>query len=316
MVGRAWWRRMQDRFGARRVTTVSILLLIGVASLAVRLLYLGGLERSAILYVAVPYLISLAIALMRSYERHPNSDGYVRHVVTAVMVFLASSVVLFEGFLCVLFFLPIYLILVSIGFLIHSFLSSNKGGSGRAYVHVLPILILASSFEGTSESLSFDRNIQVTATRVTELSTDDIMANLSRPIDLRRDRPWILSVFPMPDRIDAGSLEVGDIHTVHSRYHRWFVTNTHEGVLDLQITEVARGHVRTRILRDETFFASYLTLIGTEIVMREIENDEVEISLTVRFRRELDPAWYFQPLQSFAVTRMAGFLIEEVMIRD
>ena len=43
--------------------------------------------------------------------------------------------------------------------------------------------------------------------------------------------------------------------------------------------------------------------------------NRTEITLRLDYRRNLDPAWYFHPLQQFAMREMAAFFIDEVLIR-
>jgi hypothetical protein len=317
---REWWQRQVHLNGVTRLRFFVALVLVGVSSLIIRLLMQYDFHTSALLYVGLPYLISLVIV-----ASHPMSDKdvwghrYRDHNVIAMVVFLASSIVLFEGFVCILFFMPIYFFLVWIVFLIHR-RSRNGGdgndGKGNIYSSLIPILILLSAFEGVSENLSFDRDSSVVVSKITSRSAAEIMDNLAQPIDLEKDRHWVLSIFPMPYEIEAGSLNAGDIHVVKTRYHRWFVTNTHEGELQLKIVEATEKKVRTQFLDDTTFFSAYLTPLGTEITLDEIGENQTNITLRIDYRRKLDPAWYFHPLQQFAVSKMADFLIDEVMVRE
>ena len=160
-----------------------------------------------------------------------------------------------------------------------------------------------------------ERVTYATATRVANLTPDQVKRNLARPIDLNKKRNWLLSIFPMPYLIDAGSLNPGDIHYVYTRYHRWFVTNTHEGEQHLKILDVTPTEVHTRVVHDTTFFSTYLTQIGSKISLNQIAPGQTQITLRIDYRRNLDPAWYFHPLQQYAMSQMAGFFIDEVMIR-
>lgn len=311
------WVRLEAQYGRTRVRAIAVILLIGGASIAIRLLNHYNFHQSALLYIGIPYLISLTIALMRPAV----SDGtlwhqYRDHLLTALIVFMTSSIVLFEGFICVLFFLPIYILVVTVTFGIRWRLFTYNKRRGSTFIHLLPLIILVASLEGTSDTFSVERNAQVVVTKMTDLSIDQIKRNLAEPFDLQQDRHWLLSIFPMPYQIDAGSLNPGDVHSAYTRYHRWFVTNTHEGELRLQIVDVEPQRVSTRFIHDTTFFSSYLTPIGTEIKLKEITLRSTEISLRIDYRRNLDPAWYFHPLQQYAVGKMAEFLIDEVMIRE
>lgn len=311
------WQRQEHRFGKTRPKIFVALALIGISSLIIRMLMQYEFHTSALLYVGLPYMIAFFIvATQPMSEKDVWWYKYRDHNVTAMVIFLASSIVLFEGFVCILFFMPIYFFVVWIVFLINRLSRNSKNGGGKMYSSVIPILILLSAFEGVSENLSFDRDSSVVVSKITNRSAAEIMDNLAQPIALEKDRHWLLSIFPMPYEIQAGSLNAGDIHLVKTRYHRWFVTNTHEGELRLKIVEATDKKVRTQFLDDTTFFSAYLTPIGTEITLDEISENQTSITLRIDYRRKLDPAWYFHPLQQFAVNKMAEFLIDEVMIRE
>lgn len=314
---RDWWRSLQQRFGKTRVNALAWIVLVGVASIAVRLLMAYDFDNSALLYVGIPYLIALAIVLYRPVKRNDKWwHRYRDHSLTALSVFLASSIVLFEGFVCVLFFLPIYFFIVSIAFVIGWIGATRKRRSTRTFAFVLPVLIMATSLEGTSATLTVPRDSHVVVTKTANLSAAQVMHNIAQPFDLQKKRHWMLALFPMPYAIEAGSLNPGDVHYVRTRYHRWFVTNTHEGELHLQIVDVQPNKVRTRFVHDTTFFSSYLTPVATQITLTELSPAQTQIALRIDYRRKLDPAWYFHPLQQYGVAKMAGFLIDEVMIRE
>ena len=304
-------------FAHPRIRNLTLLILIGGASITVRILSHYNFDQSALLYVGVPFVISIFLVVIRADKPDDKWwSGYARHAGSALIIFLASSVVLFEGFVCVAMFMPIYFLGFTVVFCYAWIIERRAQNNGSIYIHVLPLLIGLSALEGTTESLSFERGNVVRASTTTNLSVAQIHANLSKPFDLQKSRHWLISIFPMPYRIDAGSLSPGDVHTVHTRYHRWFVTNTHEGFMRLQIKSVEPNVIRTRFLEDTSFLSSYLSLIGTKITLEEIEPDSTRITLLINYRRELDPAWYFHPLQQYAVGRMADFLIQEIMIRE
>ncbi len=132
---------------------------------------------------------------------------------------------------------------------------------------------------------------------------------------MQGSRGGLLQLFPMPDRIAAGSLTPGAVHEVHYTYRRWFVTNVHQGRTLLEIGDVGDRHVTTRILHDTSYIASYLRLRGTRIELTPIDARTTRVELTAEFDRLLDPGWYFGPLQRYAVSEMAEFLIQEVIVR-
>lgn len=313
----AWRADLTDRFGHKRVVATGALLIIGLASMAIHLLVRQDLGRTALLYLAVPYVVAVLITLLRPFEEKSEWwQHYVSHSVTALVVFLASSAVLFEGFICVLFFMPIYFVGVTLAFIASWISVAARERKSKTYATAIPLLIALLSLEGTVEVTTFDRHNLATATAITAAPRHELLRNLATPFELSSSKDWMLSVFPMPHTIEAGSLEVGDIHRVHTRYHRWFVTNTHKGVIELRIDSVTPERVTLSFVRDTSFFSSYVRLIGSDIRFSTDADGLSHISLTVSYERRLDPIWYFQPIQQYAMRAMAGHLIQEVIIRD
>ncbi|MGX5201891.1 hypothetical protein [Aliikangiella sp. IMCC44632] len=295
---------------------LQVILISAVFALSVRLLIKFELDSSALLYLAIPYLIALTLAFFRRRE-HTGSipRKYARLCIDSLIVMLASSLILFEGFICVLMFMPIYFAVVLLAFAIESltYHYSKKSGKNKLKVHLLPYLFLIFSIEGVSPELSFPRENAVSVTRTVLKTPEQIHQSLQKPMSLEVSRHWFLSIFPMPYQIDAESLSPGDIHSIDYRYHRWFFTNTHEGRLSLLIEQVELERVKTKILEDTSYLSNYMELKGTEIRLKPNTDGSTEVTLSVFYERKLDPAWYFQPLQEYGVTKMAEFLIYQLM---
>jgi len=312
-----WLDGIQDRYGQKRIVMLAVLFITGLASLAIHQLIRYDLDHTALLFLAVPYGVAVLITLLRPYGEHDKWwQPYVSHSVTALVVFLGSSAVLFEGFICILFFMPIYFFVVTLAFIANCITVARAARGSKTYASVIPLLVILFSFEGTSEVTTFDRHNTATATATVSLSPQELLQNLAMPFELPSSDDWMLGLFPMPHSIEAGSLEVGDIHRVHTRYHRWFVTNTHEGIIELRIDSVTPERVTVSFVRDTSFFSSYVRLIGSDIQFVTDADGLTHVSLTVSYERRLDPAWYFQPVQQYAMKTMAGHLIEEVIVRD
>ncbi len=283
-----------------------------MVALLMQLLTRSNLYHSSLLYILIPYLISVAITLFRPTEVGEGLlQQYISHVLTALSILLSTSILIGEGFICITFFAPIYLLVVSATYLIRAW-SKNK----RTYSTVLPVLIVMLSLEGTLPSLTLPRETFVEITRSTTLTPDEIKINLAKPFSLQKERHWLISIFPMPYQIDAGSLKQGDIHTVHTRYHRWFFTNTHEGQAELLIEKVNDHKVITRVLSDTTYFTTYLEGSGTEIDLIPNSDGGTDITLKMFYTRKLDPAWYFYPLMKVGVGKMGELIIDELMLRE
>lgn len=307
-----YWRRLVEKLGAKRAWLLCYLMLIGLFVLCNHLLTSTKLYHSALLYVLIPFVISVAITLFRpKHGSHSLWRRYFSHMLTAITIFLSTSIIFGEGFICILFFAPIYFFFVTIAYIGRHFSKKNK-----KYSMALPALIFVMSMEGVTPSLSLPRNTYAEVKQTTNLSVEKIKKNLAKEFTLDKERHWLLSIFPMPYQIDAGTLNPGDVHTVYTRYHRWFFTNTHEGKAELLIEEVGANHVKTRVLSDTSYFSTYLNGSGTEIQLEPNANGGTDITLKLNYRRNLDPAWYFHPLQKFGVEKMGELIISELMIRS
>lgn len=288
--------------------------MIALASLAVRALMHYNFHESALLYVGIPFVIALVLILVRPVGEVSWKKRYVIRLIDAFIIMLGSSVVLFEGFLCVVMFIPIYLLIMLSMFTFEWMKHRSKRKSRSTLsVHVLPVLILFSSFEGVSPEISFDRNESVSVTRIVHASVSEIKHNLRQPMALQKKRPWFLHLFPMPYMIDAGTLSAGDVHEIHFRYYRWFVTNVHEGKMLLEISQVEDERIKTTFLKDTSYISNYLRLKSTEILFNELGPDQTRVTLRIDYERTLDPYWYFSPVSRYGVSKTADFLITEVL---
>ena len=298
-----------------RNKNIILLVIIGVVSVLIRLLMEYNFDRSALLYVGVPFLIAITLLFIERPEPPHNwKRRYVNIIILSLAIMLGSSIILFEGFVCVLMFMPIYFFIILLMFLLEAFKRYRKNkNQGKSYAHVLPLLILLSAFEGVIPEFSFEREYEVVSDKIISANIEDIKNKLKQPIELDKSRHWLLALFPMPYDIDAETLVAGDVHTINFRYHRWFVTNTHEGSMKLEISEVEDNYIRTRFVEDTSYISNYLKLYGTEINLEAIDNNTTKVTLRIKYHRFLDPVWYFGPLQEYAVGLSAQFLLDEVI---
>ena len=300
-----------------RKILIFFLIMIALASLGVRALAGYHFHESALLYVGIPFVIALVLIVVRPASAANWKKRYLIRLTDAFIIMFGSSVVLFEGFVCVAMFIPIYLIIMLMMFTFEWFDQRVKQkGRKNLSMHLLPALLLFSSFEGVSHETSFNRNESVSVTRVVSASVEEIKYNLQQPMELQTKRPWFLHLFPMPYEINAGSLNAGDIHEIKFRYYRWFVTNAHEGKMLLEISKVEDFHIKTTFLEDTSYFSNYLHLKNTEIFLEPLDSSQTRVTLRIDYVRSLDPYWYFSPVSRYGVSKTADFLITEVFTHD
>jgi len=297
---------------------IPILLIIGASALVIRFILESDFRTGTLLYIAVPFAISVALYV---FTRKVRGKGlwwdYLNHMLIATIIFLATSGVLMEGFLCVLMFMPIYYIFVTFGYLV-SWMFSRRGKNdpNQMRVYILPALVFVLASEGLLPSTTLPREQTATYSAITDLSVAELKANMAAPILFSTKRNWFLKLFPIPDEVQAGTLVAGDVHNLHFTYKRWVFGNFQHGDMDIKIAAVEPLYVRTEILHNSSYFSHYAQVHGTDVHFTPLAGGQTQVSLTVRYRRLLDPAWYFGPMQDYAVSQSAKYLVENVIVRN
>jgi len=305
--------------GGPKPVWIRFLLIIGFFFLLTRLILDSRFAHSSLLYCLVPYCVAVMIYLfMPQPQGRYRWQRFGRHMFSAMIVMLATSALLFEGFLCVLMFMPIYIFFAVIGFALAPKEWPTRNIPNVFRVSVVPLIIAVISLEGVNSSLSLKREHSVTRTHIVALTPTQIHENLAEPIHLDGERSAFLSLFPLPSRVEAGSINTGDVHKAHFKYKRWGMdgVNVKKGETWLKLASVEPLHIQTEVVKDTSYFAHYLTIHGTDIHLTPINADTTEISLTIHYRRELDPAWYFGPLQKTAIKQSGDYLIKHVIARS
>lgn len=298
---------------------IHVFLLIAPVAVLIRVLVRLDQDDTALLYLGVPYIVALCLIYLTPDPKPISAwRWFLRHLRNSFIVFLGVSVLLQEGFVCVIYFIPIYyfvLALVLLSRLADDRRLKKDAASKRIHSPLLATVIVLASLEGVTDGLSFEREESVTRSMIVQQTPEELRRNMAQPIDFTEDRHWFLRIFPLPSGVEAGSLAAGDLHTVHFTYHRWFVTNTHVGEMKLRIVDVTDAGVTTRIEQNTGYLAGYMKLHGTEVRFEPAGEGATKVSLTVNYSRLLDPAWYFGPLQRFAVGQSADYLIRSVIAR-
>jgi hypothetical protein len=294
---------------------------IGVATLTIRAILDSDFRNSTLLYLLVPFGVSILLhELTPVREGESVRGGLGRHLRDATIIMLGSSALLFEGFICVLFFMPIYYLLVLLGFAFTTMArgggDDDEGGGPRIGAYAIPLGVLLLSIEGLTEPTTVQRYREATHVAVVNASVAQLQANMARPIAFPKERNWYLSIFPLPHKVEAGTLKAGDVHRLHFEYRRWFFANIHRGEMHLRIAEVSPRRIRTEILRDDSYLSHYMRIEGTEVNFTELGDGRTRVALTVKYRRLLDPYWYFGPLQQAAAKRSAEYLIQSIIARE
>lgn len=287
------------------------ILILGASVLFLRLLISTNSFHSSLLYVAWPFGLSMVL-----YYFTPQTDDstwkkrFWNNLRICMIVLFASSLILMEGYVCVIMFMPIFFLGVLVAFI--SYYLLNRYGKGSINAQIIPIIVALISLEGVTEATTFDRHNEVTHTQIVQSSVEDIKQHLESPAKPKAKRHWMLWLFPMPKTIGTVSLAEGEIRTYEFEYHRWLATNTHKGNIQVTFNKVENNRFKTTI-KDTSYIAGYMKLNGTELILEPISKNETRVTLKISFDRMLDPVWYFEPMQRFAVKKGAKYFIENLL---
>ena len=302
--------------GGPKPIWIRYMIILGAVTLLTRLMLDSRFATTSLFYCLVPYVIGVILYLFV-----PQPTGWSkarrigRHLLATVIVMLVSSAIIFEGFLCVLFAAPLYILFSLLAFTV----MPNKHDPDRLKqadifkASFVPLAVMVISVEGLTDTTSFPREDVITRTHVLSLTPEQIHTNLARPVHLEEGRSKFLSIFPLPHHIDAPAFAAGQTHTAYFTYRRWGFTNVHRGKTQLYIKTVEPLFVETEVRTNTSYFANYLTIHGTQIKMVPQADGTTQVSLTIRYRRDLDPAWYFGPLQRRAVGESADYLLKNII---
>ncbi len=294
-----------DRQAKRRVLTARLsitgftLVLVGFAC-AYRLLVAGRLEQSAALFIGLPAALAIAFAWI------PRTGTATGNIVIGITIALGmSGVFLGEGFICILMAAPLaYLIGIAIGISLDLAAVDRRRGSALLLVPFLPL-----SLEGTHEALSFERRESVTVERTVSAGADEVYDSLAQAPAFEGELPFFLQLgFPRPVEVRGASAAVGDRITV-----RFAGGEGEPGDLVLELVERRPGLMIWRAREDTSHVAHWLDWREARMEWTEIAPGRTEVRCTLRYDRLLDPAWYFRPIERYAVGLAGRYLIDSLV---
>ena len=298
--------------GSQKSYAMPVIFMIGLSFFAIRTLLDSRFGTGTLLYLIVPFVTSaLLYFFTKPIETESIGGGFVNHIRLVTIIFLMTSAFLMEGFLCVLFFMPIYYFMALIGFFFAWLMRDRSSLKSMS----LPIIVAALSIEGMLPETTFPRQNTATYIAQTNQNIETLKFNMAKEIIMPKKRGWLLSVFPLPDKISAGTLIEGDTHNLHFTYKKWGVGNFHKGEMDILISKVDATHIQTRITKNTAYLANYAKIEGTDVHFTPLYNGGTEVSLTVKYERSLDPVWYFGPMQKIAAEQSAKYLVDNIIIR-
>jgi hypothetical protein len=263
----------------------------------------GQLDQTAALFIGLPTVLAIGLTLT---PKAKSATGMALKGMTIGIVL--SGILLGEGVICILMAAPLfYGVALAIGLTVDAVRRrERKIREGRLYSALL-IPLMLMSLEGVAPITSFPTAGTATATLMVAAPSSGVQAALgAAPRFDRTSVPAFLGLgFPLPVAADGTGLAVGDRRTI------WFAgRNGTRLALVLEVIQSEPGHLRFRALGDQTPIARWLGWQDADVTWQAIGADRTRVTWSLGYQRRLSPAWYFGPLEQYAATLSAGYLIE------
>ena len=267
------------------------------------------LDSSAALYVGIPVLLAIALSFT---SKAKTIVGGTMKVMTIILLLLAP--LLGEGYICILMAAPLFYLIAFGTALLIQHLKNKKDQSHKN--HIMLGLIMLSALEGARPELSFNRHHEVSVTQTIAMPMKDIKSRLAAPLNFGSARPLFLQIFPLPDKVVNQGNTVGDKITLEFTYNKLFLWHSQHGQMQWQVDTVNNQRIRYLPGRDNSYISNYMTWKSSEIEWQPIDAQHTQVTWTLAYQRDLDPAWYFAPLQYLATKLTANYLIDNVFKTD
>jgi hypothetical protein len=275
---------------------IFLILAVSAGSVMYRLIVRGRLEQTAALFVGIPAVLAIILAMMPKAKT--VKGGIIKGLTLALLL---SGPLLGEGFICILMASPIFYV---VGLVVGALVDWNRE-KRQTTLSCLLLILVPMSIEGTAPKLSFNREETVQASRVVTATEEDVQLALSH--SPRTDAPlptYLRMGFPRPTEARGEGLQAGAIRTIH-----FAGGEGHPGDLLLKVRESHPGYVRFEVVSDSSKVAHWLDWKSSEVDWTAVDGQHTRVNWTLHFERRLDPAWYFRPWERYATQLAAEYLI-------
>jgi hypothetical protein len=290
-----------ERFSSAQLRMMGLVGAVTLGSVLYRVLVAKHLEQTALLFIGVPGLMAVALAMAPPAK---TLAGGVAKGITFML--LLSGPLLGEGFICVLMASPIFFAVAAIVVSIVEYLRKRRRG---VRLGCCLLVLLPMSLEGTAGWLSFDRNERVVATAVVDGTVEDVRARMGMSPRVDLTLPAYLRMgFPRPVSAVGSGLVVGDLRTVHFAGGEGMPCD-----LVMRVAAVGDGHARFEVARDGCegmhWVGHWVGLRESDVTWERVDGGHTRVRWAIAYERRLDPAWYFGPWERYGVGLAAGYLI-------
>jgi len=291
----------EDNAGSGRAAMLMTIAGAVVAGLVFHAAQLAELNHTALVFVGVPALLAVVVTLL---PRPGSVTGVIMKSVT--LAILLAGTVFGEAFVCILMASPlIYGVALVVGRLVER-QRAKMGSTGAAHASLL-VLVAASvpAMEGVLPRAEFPRESTVQVSAMVNATPDEVRRALEGPMRFDRPLPRFLRLgFPTPGATEGSGLAVGNRRSVMLRHG-----HHHSGRLVMEVRSSQPTHVVFKPVADDSYIIHWLAWREADVRWAAAPGG-TRVTWTLRYRRRLDPAWYFGPLERYGVATAATYLTQ------
>lgn len=290
---------VRGRSGRRaRWQLVAVILGVTMSSFVYRWLNEQQLEQTSALFIGIPAALAIAVALMGQGR---SATGTA--LKATLLGLLIASIFLGEGLVCVVVAAPLFLAVAALVGRLVDRTRRRKRASALVMLAFLPM-----SLEGVHPELSFERDETVVVEGIVLGDPAQVRRRLERTPEFSSPFPVFFHLgFPLPVAAWGEGLQPDSLRQV-----RFAGGEGEPGILTLKVASTQPGCVLFRAVADDSHIAHWLMWTEIEVAWEEMDSGETRVRWTLQYRRDLDPAWYFGPIERYAVRLAGEYLLEAV----
>lgn len=288
---------VNEKISSAQWTLVALIVAFTIGGVLYSLLMHHGLGHSAAMFLGIPAVLAILLAL--TPKAKTVTGGILKGITLALLI---VAPLLGEGYLCILVASPLF---YAVGIIVGIVVDKTRRDRSVT-LSCVALVLLPLSLEGIIPALSFNRSQTVEVSRVVAASADTVEHQLALSPDITTRLPRTLCIgFPRPLKASGGGLEIGAMRTIHFAG----AEGDPPGDLTMRVVASQQGYVRFETVSDTSKLTQWIAWTSSEVQWKQIDGAHSLITWRVHFERQLDPAWYFAPLERAAVHEAAKYLI-------
>jgi len=298
-----------DKQSNKKRLLVIAILLSAFTGIVISLMRRRGIDGSALLYIGIPTFIALSFAFTSTSSSKTIMGSTLKAI---TFIILISGPLLQEGYVCMIMAAPILYIIGALAAWPFDHYRKKKQNGSKLNMIILPALLVFMSMEGVIDETSFNRFNTVEYEQIINSSVADVKKRMGASRPLEAPNSLFAKIFPRPNEINANGIDVGDTMWVDVSYFKWIYWNEKRGQVQYKVIENKDNYFKFRPTADNSYFSSYMTWKDTIVILQPVSKNKTKVTWRISFQRDIDPAWYAQPLQRYAVTAAAKVLVESL----